>query len=311
MPSKIYFTRNKRTQSHNVTYEIISDPSTELAQVNMRVTSSNPDASNQQEEQQQFQRLKVEDALLYLDQVKLKFSDQPQVYDAFLDIMKEFKSQSIDTPGVITRVSYLFKGHPELIVGFNTFLPPGYKIEVQTNEQGYAYQVSVSIPSEQSTHCTVDAGSPPIASPPNQPPSVHPSSAGPLPSFNNSAQAQAAVNQAQAGASSNAGTSQNQPVEFDDAINYVNKIKNTFQGQLDKYKCFFDILHTYQQEQKALKDAGDHVSGIGTAAPSASGSKLSEAEIYTKVAKLFENQEDLLADFLKFLPDPGFFLHHL
>jgi paired amphipathic helix protein Sin3a len=28
----------------------------------------------------------------------------------------------------------LFKGHPELIVGFNTFLPPGYKIEVQTNE---------------------------------------------------------------------------------------------------------------------------------------------------------------------------------
>ncbi len=44
--------------------------------------------------------------------------------------MKEFKSQSIDTPGVIARVSCLFKGHPELIVGFNTFLPPGYKIEV-------------------------------------------------------------------------------------------------------------------------------------------------------------------------------------
>lgn len=28
---------------------------------------------------QQFQRLKVEDALSYLDQVKYKFSDQPQV----------------------------------------------------------------------------------------------------------------------------------------------------------------------------------------------------------------------------------------
>lgn len=38
---------------------------------------------------------------------------------------------SIDTPGVINRVSNLFKGHPDLIVGFNTFLPPGYKIEVQ------------------------------------------------------------------------------------------------------------------------------------------------------------------------------------
>ena len=41
---------------------------------------------------------------------------------------------SIDTPGVINRVSNLFKGHPDLIVGFNTFLPPGYKIEVQANE---------------------------------------------------------------------------------------------------------------------------------------------------------------------------------
>ena len=45
-----------------------------------------------------------------------------------------FVFYSIDTPGVINRVSNLFKGHPELIVGFNTFLPPGYKIEVQANE---------------------------------------------------------------------------------------------------------------------------------------------------------------------------------
>ena len=41
----------------------------------------------------QFQRLKVEDALSYLDQVKLQFGNQPQVYNDFLDIMKEFKSQ--------------------------------------------------------------------------------------------------------------------------------------------------------------------------------------------------------------------------
>lgn len=43
--------------------------------------------------------------------------------------MKDFKSQSIDTPGVIQRVSELFAGHPNLIQGFNTFLPPGYRIE--------------------------------------------------------------------------------------------------------------------------------------------------------------------------------------
>ncbi|PHH86992.1 hypothetical protein CDD83_9452 [Cordyceps sp. RAO-2017] len=43
--------------------------------------------------------------------------------------MKDFKSQAIDTPGVINRVSELFAGHPNLIQGFNTFLPPGYRIE--------------------------------------------------------------------------------------------------------------------------------------------------------------------------------------
>ena len=36
--------------------------------------------------------------------------------------MKEFKAQSIDTPGVIDRVLQLFHGHRELILGFNTFL---------------------------------------------------------------------------------------------------------------------------------------------------------------------------------------------
>ena len=37
--------------------------------------------------------LQVEDALSYLDQVKLQFGNHPQVYNDFLDIMKEFKSQ--------------------------------------------------------------------------------------------------------------------------------------------------------------------------------------------------------------------------
>ena len=72
-----------------------------------------------------YRQLKVEDALAYLDQVKMKFEDKPEIYNQFLDIMKEFKAQSIDTPGVIERVLQLFHGHRMLILGFNTFLPPG------------------------------------------------------------------------------------------------------------------------------------------------------------------------------------------
>ena len=84
----------------------------------------------------------LNDALSYLDQVKVRFNDHPDVYNRFLDIMKDFKSQAIDTPGVIERVSNLFNGHPSLIQGFNTFLPPGYRIECGTDENPDAIRVT-------------------------------------------------------------------------------------------------------------------------------------------------------------------------
>ena len=37
--------------------------------------------------------LNVTDALSYLDAVKVQFHDKPDVYNHFLDIMKDFKSQ--------------------------------------------------------------------------------------------------------------------------------------------------------------------------------------------------------------------------
>ncbi|KFM56740.1 Paired amphipathic helix protein Sin3a, partial [Stegodyphus mimosarum] len=93
--------------------------------------------------------------------------------------------------------------------------------------------------------------------------------------------------------SPNSAPQANQPVEFNHAINYVNKIKNRFQGQPDIYKQFLGILHTYQQEQTNLKKDGVH-----------SGTKsLTEAEVFAQVAKLFQNQEDLLQEFGQFLPD--------
>jgi hypothetical protein len=37
---------------------------------------------------------KVQDALSYLDRVKTKFGERPQVYGQFLEIMKDFKAQT-------------------------------------------------------------------------------------------------------------------------------------------------------------------------------------------------------------------------
>jgi len=60
-------------------------------------------------------------------------------------------------------------------------------------------------------------------------------------------------------------------------------------------------LHTYQKEQRNLKESG-HMGGTSSGATSG-GKHLTEAEVYSQVAKLFENQEDLLAEFGQFLPD--------
>uniref|UniRef100_A0A674D5I8 Paired amphipathic helix protein Sin3a n=1 Tax=Salmo trutta TaxID=8032 RepID=A0A674D5I8_SALTR len=240
--------------------------------------------------QQQFQRLKVEDALSYLDQVKLQFGNQPQVYNDFLDIMKEFKSQSIDTPGVISRVSQLFKGHPDLIMGFNTFLPPGYKIEVATNDL-----VNVTTPG-QIHHITphgISVSQIPLSGlpTPHQPPAPTTTSAPPPPT--QPTPTKISKPHTPISGTPNAPPLQNnQPVEFNHAINYVNKIKNRFQGQPDIYKAFLEILHTYQKEQRNAKEAG------GNYTPA-----LTEQEVYAQVARLFKNQEDLLSEFGQFLPD--------
>ncbi|KAG0046467.1 Transcriptional regulatory protein sin3 [Gryganskiella cystojenkinii] len=103
-----------------------------------------------------YRPLDVRDALSYLDQVKAQFQDHPDVYNRFLDIMKDFKSQNIDTPGVIEVVSTLFNGHPTLISGFNTFLPPGYRIECLTSPNE-VNMIRVTTPSG---HATTQTGGP-------------------------------------------------------------------------------------------------------------------------------------------------------
>ncbi|WJX65521.1 hypothetical protein P8452_50176 [Trifolium repens] len=80
------------------------------------------------------QKLTTNDALSYLKEVKDMFQDQKEKYDMFLEVMKDFKAQKTDTQGVIERVKDLFKGHNNLIFGFNTFLPKGYEITLDEEE---------------------------------------------------------------------------------------------------------------------------------------------------------------------------------
>ncbi|XP_060214426.1 paired amphipathic helix protein Sin3-like 4 isoform X1 [Lycium barbarum] len=153
-------------------------------------------------------KLTTNDALGYLKAVKEIFQDRRDKYDEFLEVMKDFKAQRIDTSGVIARVKELFKGHRSLILGFNTFLPKGYEITNPEDE-------------------------PPVK----------------------------------------------KPVEFEEAISFVNKIKTRFQGDDLVYKSFLDILNMYRKENKAI------------------------ADVYNEVSYLFRGHPDLLEEFTHFLPD--------
>ncbi|KAH0468202.1 hypothetical protein IEQ34_003235 [Dendrobium chrysotoxum] len=76
------------------------------------------------------QKLTTGDALTYLKCVKDLFKGNKEKYNEFLEVMRDFKSQRVDTYGVIIRVQELFKGHRDLILGFSKFLPDGYEIKV-------------------------------------------------------------------------------------------------------------------------------------------------------------------------------------
>ncbi|KAH8116132.1 hypothetical protein DFH11DRAFT_1263530 [Phellopilus nigrolimitatus] len=178
--------------------------------------------------------LNVGVALSYLDSVKRQFSDQPGVYNRFMDIMRDFKDQTIDTPGVIQRVSSLFSSCPSLIEGFNTFLPAGYRIE-----------------------CTVDAHDTNIitATTPNgtiiQSQNVDPT----VWLLEDTCSLPFTLE------------------ELKPAMEYVTKIKQHFAGRADLYQEFIDILGLYKrspvdQDQLAartarlFRDAPDLFSGL-------------------------------------------------
>ncbi|KAB1259118.1 Paired amphipathic helix protein Sin3b [Camelus dromedarius] len=161
----------------------------------------------------------VEDALTYLDQVKIRFGSDPATYNGFLEIMKEFKSQSIDTPGVIRRVSQLFHEHPDLIVGFNAFLPLGYRIDIPKNGK---LNIQSPLSNQENSHNHSDCAE------------------------NFKQQMLYKEDKPQVPLESDS-------VEFNNAISYVNKIKTRFLDHPEIYRSFLEILHTYQKEQLSTK----------------------------------------------------------
>ncbi|XP_076924654.1 paired amphipathic helix protein Sin3-like 4 [Bidens hawaiensis] len=69
------------------------------------------------------------------------------------------------------------------------------------------------------------------------------------------------------------------PLDLEEAIVFVNKIKMRFQGQDHVYKYFLDTLNKFKKENKPIK------------------------EVHQEVAALLNDQQDLLNEFTNFFPD--------
>lgn len=256
-----------------------------------------PKSSTPRPPQENARPLNVTDALSYLDAVKVQFHDKPEVYNHFLDIMKDFKGGVIDTPGVIQRVSRLFLGYPTLIQGFNTFLPVGYRIDI--SDPLDSNTITVTTPLGTTTQSingafNIQRGSLPLGygaasnlmggtlSRSLTPHALHIHAQAPFdraysPGFQNPQTTAAASFLGNLNGRDQVGK---QPAgEFNHAIQYLNKIKARYADDNNTYKQFLDILQTYQKEQRNIQD------------------------VYLQVQILFKEAPELMDEFRDFLPE--------
>ena len=77
----------------------------------------------------------INDALLFIDGLKVEFKDAPQKFSEFLHIMKSFKDKVYDVASVKRLISELLHGKKELIISFNAFLPDTEKIYFGTTTE--------------------------------------------------------------------------------------------------------------------------------------------------------------------------------
>ncbi|KAL2344253.1 hypothetical protein Fmac_005538 [Flemingia macrophylla] len=79
----------------------------------------------------------TDSGLAYLNTVKDAFKNKSEKYDKFLELMKNFTAETerFNLVRVIEELKELFKGHKDLILGFNIFLPKGYEIKIPLQDE--------------------------------------------------------------------------------------------------------------------------------------------------------------------------------
>ncbi|CAO2176043.1 unnamed protein product [Urochloa humidicola] len=72
----------------------------------------------------------------YLNAMQREFADKPDKEAEFRLVLLDYHHMSIDIAGVVERMQAVLNGYPDLIRGFNAFLPTGYALKEEDDQQG-------------------------------------------------------------------------------------------------------------------------------------------------------------------------------
>jgi histone deacetylase complex regulatory component SIN3 len=75
------------------------------------------------------------DALSYVDQVKARFKDQLEIYEAFLKILQAYQKERKTSVDLYDQITKLFQSAPDLVQGFEAFLPPDHYTQLDSFHQ--------------------------------------------------------------------------------------------------------------------------------------------------------------------------------
>lgn len=104
------------------------------------------DTASTSETQNQEKVIQQKDALKFLDEIRSEFPNDNKVFQDFVNIMADFKSNKIGTKEVLERTTQLFSGHHTLIQRFVQFLPPGHVLH-RTTELQDSTSIEIKTPS--------------------------------------------------------------------------------------------------------------------------------------------------------------------
>ncbi|KAK2643974.1 hypothetical protein Ddye_019169 [Dipteronia dyeriana] len=70
----------------------------------------------------------------YMKTVQERLGDKSDSYVKFTVFLRDFKARRVDLESLGIQIKNLFEGYPDLILGFNMFLPDGYKISLDDDD---------------------------------------------------------------------------------------------------------------------------------------------------------------------------------